>query len=64
MDIAQLQQLCRKDPKGYKEDFLTQKRHFDSQLKIFLLKPSKNFDEFEKQIKFLSHVSTNWILHR
>jgi protein SDA1 len=56
MDIAQLQNLCRRDPQGYKEDFLLQKGHFDSQLKIYLLKPSKNFEDFEKQIKFLAHV--------
>ncbi len=55
-DLAQLQNLCRRDAAGYREDFLLQKQHFENQLKIFLLKPSNNFESFEAQIKFLSHV--------
>jgi protein SDA1 len=56
-DLSQLQNLCKRDPEGYKEEFLLQKAHFDTQLKIFLLKPSSNYESFEKQIKFLSHVA-------
>lgn len=59
MDLTQLQNLCKRDPGAYKDEFLLQLQHFQSQLQIFQLKPSKNFKSFQEQVTFLSHVRWN-----
>ena len=40
-NLAQLQNLIKRDPSMYKSDFMVQLAHFDSELKIFKLKPEK-----------------------
>lgn len=60
MELAQLQNKCKRDPAGYREEFLLQLRHFESQLKIFQLKPSKDFESFQSQVNFLSHVAMSY----
>lgn len=57
MDLVQLQNHCKRDPDGYREEFLLQHRHFLSQLEIFLLKPSKECKEFMDTVSFLSQVA-------
>jgi hypothetical protein len=34
MKIPQLQNLIKRDPTAYKEEFLMQKRHFDNEMEI------------------------------
>jgi hypothetical protein len=56
MDLTQLQNLIKRDPSAYKDDFLVQQRHFLSQLQIFQLKPTDEHTEFSKLVSFISHV--------
>jgi protein SDA1 len=56
MDLGQLQELIKRDPAAYREDFLIQQRHFLSQLQIFQLKPTDEHGVFSKLINFMSHV--------
>ena len=58
LKLPQLQNLMKRDPAGYLEDFVTQKKHFDSQLQIFLLKPNKKSQHFNELVTFLGHVSS------
>lgn len=55
-DFAQLQNKIKRDPDSYKDEFLLQKRHFQTQLQIFQIKPQTLSGDFELQINFLSHV--------
>ncbi|CAG8502246.1 4766_t:CDS:10 [Ambispora leptoticha] len=45
-NLPQLQNLIKRDPISYKDDFLQQYRHYESQLSIFKLKPSEEAEEF------------------
>jgi hypothetical protein len=38
--LAELQNLSKRDPESYRSDFLQQWRHYESNLQIFLLKPT------------------------
>lgn len=60
MDLAALQNLCKRDPEAYREEFELQRRHFDTQLQIFTLKPHADSDNFESLITFLSHVAPSY----
>ena len=41
LKLPQLQNLIKRDPEGYKEEFLMQKKHFESEVEIFKLRPTK-----------------------
>ena len=56
MDLARLQNLIKRDPRAYKEDFDQQYKHFKSQLEIFKLKPKENPKQFSSLIRFISAV--------
>ena len=48
LKLPQLQNLIKRDPESYKDDFVRQYRHFQSSLEIFELQPAaddKNFTE-------------------
>ena len=55
-NLAQLQNLIKRDPEGYKEEFLLQHRHFLSELDIHKLKPDIHSQKFVDLVTFLSHV--------
>jgi protein SDA1 len=55
-DFAQLQNKIKRDPESYKDEFLLQKRHFETQLQIYQIKPQTDSTDFELQINFLRHV--------
>lgn len=57
-NLPQLQNLIKRDSESYKEEFMTQWRHFASAVAIFNLKPDTESPEFAEQIMFLSQVST------
>ncbi|KAI9202331.1 SDA1-domain-containing protein [Polychytrium aggregatum] len=57
-NLPQLQNLVKRDPISYKEEFLQQWRHFESGLAIFALKPDEEAKQFGELITFLSHVSS------
>eukprot|EP01035_Chromulina_nebulosa_P027647 gene27647-36390_t len=56
LNLAQLQNLIKRDPDAYKEEFLMQKRSFDNELEIFKLKPDKQSERFLELVTFMSHV--------
>lgn len=57
LKLPQLQNLIKRDPAAYKEEFLMQKRHFDSELEIFELRPTKDSERFTELVTFMSHVA-------
>ncbi|EGG18793.1 SDA1 domain-containing protein [Cavenderia fasciculata] len=57
IDLLQLQNLTKRDPPAYKEEFKLQYQHYLTQLQIFQLKPTKDFKSFSQLVSYLSHVS-------
>ncbi|KAJ3186370.1 Protein SDA1 [Gaertneriomyces sp. JEL0708] len=56
-NLPQLQNLIKRDPQSYRDEFLQQWRHYESALAIFRLKPESDAKEFGELITFISHVS-------
>ena len=56
--LAQLQNLIKREPDAYHDEFILQHRHFQSELEIFRLKPGKNSAHFAQLAYFLCQVST------
>ncbi|KAG0057398.1 Protein SDA1 [Gryganskiella cystojenkinii] len=56
-NIPQLQNLIKRDPLSYKEEFLQQLRHFESSRAIFELKPEELSTDFQDLINFIAQVS-------
>lgn len=54
--IPQLQNLIKRDPKSYTNEFLAQYRHFQAKLEIFSLSPAVNDSDFASLVNFISHV--------
>lgn len=56
-NFALLQNLVRRDPESYYEEFLQQYSHYESMRDIFLLNPStEDSEEFAEVINFMSFV--------
>lgn len=62
-NIPQLQNLIKRDPLSYKEEFLQQLRHFESSRAIFELKPEELSTDFQDLINFIAQVRTLFSLH-
>jgi protein SDA1 len=58
MKLPQLQNLMKRDPSAYREEFSMQLRHFESELDIFKLRPTKDSDRFTELVTFVSHVAS------
>ncbi|KYQ89192.1 SDA1 domain-containing protein [Tieghemostelium lacteum] len=56
LDLLQLQNLTKRDPSAYKDEFLQQFNHYKTQLNIFQLKPTKDYKHFAQLVSYLSHV--------
>ncbi|KAJ3020267.1 Protein SDA1 [Thoreauomyces humboldtii] len=56
-NLPQLQNLIKRDARSYRDEFLQQWRHFESELAIFRLKPDSEAKEFGELITFISHVT-------
>ncbi|KAK9470390.1 SDA1-domain-containing protein [Dipodascopsis tothii] len=57
-NIALLQNLVRRDPASYKEEFLAQWQHYQAQLAIFLIDPSGvSGEQFSDQVAFIAQVA-------
>eukprot|EP01135_Chromosphaera_perkinsii_P005741 Nk52_evm41s359 gene=Nk52_evmTU41s359 len=54
-NLAQLQNLIKRDPSSYKDEFAQQLLHFESMMEIFKLKPNEESKEFSEIVMFLSH---------
>jgi len=60
LKLPQLQNLIKRDPTAYREEFLMQKRHFDSELEIFKLRPTADSERFTDLVSFMSHVASSY----
>ncbi|KAG5735521.1 Protein sda1 [Termitomyces sp. T112] len=57
-NLPQLQNLIKRDPPGYKEEFLQQWNHYDSIREIFKLHPDEQAQHFRELVSFISQVAT------
>jgi protein SDA1 len=57
-NLPQLQNLIKRDPQSYKEDFLQQYQHFQSTLEIFKLSPDTENKSLDDSVMFLAQVSS------
>lgn len=55
-NLPQLQNLIKRDPPAYKEEFLQQWNHYKSILAIFQANPLEQSDNFTEMITFISQV--------
>ncbi|XP_023223054.1 protein SDA1 homolog [Centruroides sculpturatus] len=55
-NILQLQNLVKRDPTSYKDEFLRQYKYFQSSLEVFQLKPADYNKDLEDQVMFLAHI--------
>jgi len=60
MRLPQLQNLMKRDPESYVEEFKQQHARFLSELEIFKLRPSKDSARFSELTNFISHVSVHY----
>ncbi|EJD07420.1 SDA1-domain-containing protein [Fomitiporia mediterranea MF3/22] len=56
-NLPQLQNLIKRDPSAYKEEFLQQWNHYKSILSIFQANPVEQSEQFRDMITFISQVS-------
>ncbi|KAJ7392999.1 Protein SDA1 [Desmophyllum pertusum] len=56
-NLPQLQNLVKRDPESYKEEFLQQFRHYESNLQIFKLDPSTANKTLADLVMFISQVA-------
>ncbi|RQM10154.1 hypothetical protein B5M09_010928 [Aphanomyces astaci] len=55
--LPQLQNMIKRDPSAYQDEFMMQLRHYESEVAIFRLQPNKQSEHFGALVTFLSHVS-------
>ena len=56
--LPQLQNLIKRDPASYREEFLQQHKHFASELEIFRLRPTSIAERFCELLGFISQVAS------
>uniref|UniRef100_A0A3Q2STE6 Protein SDA1 n=1 Tax=Fundulus heteroclitus TaxID=8078 RepID=A0A3Q2STE6_FUNHE len=56
-NLPQLQNLIKRDPQSYVDEFLQQHRHYQSNVEIFKLQPDKANRELADLLMFLSQVA-------
>uniref|UniRef100_A0A8C8DQH2 Protein SDA1 n=1 Tax=Oryzias sinensis TaxID=183150 RepID=A0A8C8DQH2_9TELE len=56
-NLPQLQNLIKRDPQSYVDEFLQQYRHYQSNLQIFKLQPDKPNKELAELVTFLSQIA-------
>ncbi|GJE97055.1 SDA1-domain-containing protein [Phanerochaete sordida] len=56
-NLPQLQNLIKRDPTAYKEEFLQQWNHYNSVRQIFHLNPDENAQHFRELVTFLAQVA-------
>ena len=60
LKLPQLQNLIKRDPIAYKDEFEQQRRHFDSELEIFKLRPTADSERFTDLVTFMSQVCSSY----
>src|SRR5258706_5599107 len=58
-NLTQLQNLIKRDPKAYREEFLQQWTHYQSILRIFQLNPTEHAQHFRELTSFISQVTNH-----
>jgi protein SDA1 len=56
-NLPQLQNLIKRDPEAYKEEFLQQWNHYNSIRRIFATNPDEQATHFRELVAFISQVS-------
>ena len=56
-NLPQLQNLIKRDPAAYREEFLQQWVHYNSALRLFKLNPDDQVSHFRELIGFISHTA-------
>lgn len=56
-NLPQLQNLIKRDPASYKDEFLQQYHHYHSLIQVFRLKPSEHNQSLDDVVMFLAQVS-------
>uniref|UniRef100_A0A3B3VLB2 Protein SDA1 n=2 Tax=Poecilia TaxID=8080 RepID=A0A3B3VLB2_9TELE len=56
-NLPQLQNLIKRDPQSYVDEFLQQHRHYQSNVEIFRLQPDKANKDLAELVMFLSQVA-------
>ncbi|KAF9050794.1 hypothetical protein BDZ89DRAFT_1126332 [Hymenopellis radicata] len=56
-NLPQLQNLIKRDPAAYKEEFLQQWNHYSSIRQIFLISPTEHAQQFRELVTFISQVA-------
>jgi len=56
-NLPQLQNLIKRDPESYKDEFLQQFRHFKSTMDVFELSPDKFSGDLDELVMFLAQVA-------
>ena len=56
-NLPQLQNLIKRDPESYKEEFLQQHQHYKSTLEVFRLTPNKFNKSLDEIVIFLAQVA-------
>ena len=56
LKLPELQNLIKRDPASYKEEFDMQKRRYENELEIFKLRPTVDSERFTDLVTFMSHV--------
>ncbi len=60
LKLPQLQNLIKRDPVAYREEFEQQRRHFESELEIFKLRPTADSERFTDLVSFMSQVVSSY----
>lgn len=58
--LAQLQNLVKREPDTYIDEFRLQQRAFAAELAIFQLNPRSNSETFKALVMFLAHVASSY----
>ncbi|KAI0653204.1 actin cytoskeleton organization and cell cycle progression protein [Cubamyces menziesii] len=56
-NLPQLQNLIKRDPPAYKEEFLQQWNHYNSIRQIFQINPDENAQHFRELVSFIAQVA-------
>ena len=56
LKLPQLQNMIKRDPESYKEEFDMQRRRYENELEIFKLRPTMDSERFTDLVTFMSHV--------
>ncbi|KAG9318289.1 SDA1-domain-containing protein [Chiua virens] len=56
-NLPQLQNLIKRDPAGYKEEFLQQYNHYNSTRQLFTINPDDNASHFRELVTFIAQVA-------